>query len=1065
MKSYKRALEILGMIMFFVLPLAAQTGSGSISGVVQDESGAVVPGASVTITNLDTGISRAVVTDAGGRYRAPSLIPDHYSAQAELTGFETAIRTGIQLTVGSELEINIVLKVGQVSQKTVVVAEAPMVETMSGTVSGLVDDKAIRDLPLNGRSFDQLIGLQSSAPQIRMRNSTSTVAGVGSTYAVHGARDQSNRFILDGTELLQAGFQTNMPGGSLGINMGVEAIREFAVLTSNYGAAYGKRNGAIVNIASRSGTNQVHGAAFEFLRNSDLDARNFFDRKIPPFRRNQFGGAIGGPVRKDRTFFFGDYEGLRQSLGLSVIETVPDDNARKGLVPERVADPAHPGQFINTGRFIDVGLNPAVKPFLATFPIANGRNFLDGTAEAVFSPNQVSSQAFYLGRMDHRFSDKDSFFARYNFSHSQTLPVSNLIYWGFESPSSIQVLTLEETRTYTATVNTLRASFSRSTLGSDAIPTVPLDPSLVFLPGAKRLGGLSFGLSATQAGQNSGVLTGQGASGTIGEFALNQFAVADEVYHQLGAHSLQMGAQFQRLQNNQHKPNTPYGNFQFGDLTTFLTGKPLNFAAPSPTGGGDPTKAFRQSYVDAFIQDNYRVGRNLTLNLGLRWEFMTPPTEASGNRIANYHVHSIGNGVFALDSQPTLGAPFYKSHKTNFAPRLGFAWDVTGDGKTAIRGGVGMFYDQIETEFKAITTSNPPYFGTLQVANPSFPFGFSGGIGANAQFAPEVIDTNLSVPVRFQYNLNIQRQLTANTAVTIGYVGSQAYHLSRRLDLNTTVPSTSPEGVRFYPATNPRLNPALASSNTIAADATAVYQGMELEFSQRVSHGLRYKASFTYAKNIDTSSATVSFYATGSTNATMQPDNLRLDRGLSSFDVRRNLILNLTYDLPWQKSKNTALRWIGGWQFSGILSLSDGMPFTALTGFNRSNTKANVISDRPNLLPGKSNNPVLGGPNKYFDPNVFALPPAGFFGNMGRNTMISPGLANLDCTLDKLFPLTERFKLDFRAEFFNFLNRANFGLPSNTIFSSTGALQGNAGRITSTVTTSRQIQFGLKLQF
>lgn len=1048
------AMQVLAAVLLFGSYVLAQTATGSISGMVQDESGAVIPGAHVGVNNVDTGISRSVVTDAGGRYHVTSLIPDHYEVQAAMTGFETGVRTGIQLTVGSDLEINIVLRVGQVTEKTVVSAEAPLVETMSGTVSGLVDDKAIRDLPLNGRSFDQLISLQSSAPQIRMRNSTSTVAGVGPTYTVHGARDQANRFLLDGTELLQAGFQTDMPGGALGINMGVEAIREFAVLTSNYGAAYGKRNGAIVNIASRSGTNQFHGSAFEFLRNSALDARNFFDRQIPPFRRNQFGGAFGGPIRKDQTFFFGTYEGLRQSLGLSVIETVPDNNARQGLLP----DPQ------NGGRLTDVGLNPAVKPFLATFPLANGRNFGDGTAEAIFSPSQVSSQDFYLARMDHRLSDKDSFFARYNYSQAETLPVSNIVYWGFQAPSNIQVLTLEENRSYSTTVNTLRASFSRSTLASNAIPTVPLDPSLVFLPGAKSLGGLSFGLSATQAGQNSGSLTGQGASGTIGTFVLNQFAIGDDVFHQLGPHSLRLGVQVQRLQNNQRKPNTPYGNFQFTDVRSFITGKPINFAAPNPAGGGDPTKAFRQTYTAGYFQDDYKVGRNLTLNLGLRWEFLTPPTEASGNRIANYHVQVV-NGISVLDTNPTLGAPFYASHKHNFTPRLGFAWDILGDGKTAVRGGFGMFYDQIETEFKAITTSNPPFFGTVQVPNPPFPFGFSGGTFTSGQIAPEVIDTGLSVPVRMQYNLNIQRQITSNTVFTIGYVGSEAYHLTRRLDLNTTMPQILPGGVYFYPSTAPRINPSLASSNVIGSDATSSYQGMEMDVNQRLSHGLRYKVSFTYAKNIDTSSATVSFYATGNTNATMQPDNLRLDRGLSSFDVRRNMVANLTYDLPWQNSSRAAARWIGGWQVSGIFTLSDGMPFTGLTGFNRSNNKQNVVSDRPNLLPGKSNHPVLGGPNKYFDPTAFALPPAGFYGNLGRNTMLSPGLANLDFTLTKLIPVSERIKVDFRAEFFNLLNRANFGLPGNTIFNSSGAIVGNAGRITSTVTTSRQIQFGLKLLF
>ncbi|OFW42813.1 MAG: hypothetical protein A3J28_06030 [Acidobacteria bacterium RIFCSPLOWO2_12_FULL_60_22] len=1054
-KVYKLGFAVVGVILMVHFSALAQTSTGSISGVVQDESGAVIPGATVTITDVDTGISRSVVSDAGGRYRVPSLIPDRYEVQAQMTGFETGVRKGIQLTVGGDLEINMALRVGQVTQTTVVTAEAPLVETMTGTISGLVDDKAIRDLPLNGRSFDQLIALQSSAPQIRIRNSSSIVAGVGSVYAVHGARDQANRFLLDGTEVLQAGFQTDMPGGALGLNMGVEGIREFSVLTSNYGAAYGKKMGAIINMATRSGANQFHGSAFEFLRNSALDARNFFDRRLPPFRRNQFGGALGGPIRRDQTFFFGTYEGLRQNLGLSVIDTVPDPNARQGLVPDR----QNPGQFIN------VGVAPAVRPYLALYPLPNGRIFGDGTAEIIFSPTRLSTQNFYLGRVDHRLSDKDSLFARYNFSNSKIHHVSDIIYWGLLAPSSIQLLTLQETRAYSTTVNTIRAGFNRSTLANDSISTVPVDPSLFFLPGARGLGGVSFSASATAGGgATGGGLTNRGTTSTESAFAINQFSLGDELFHQRGAHSFQLGVQGQRIQQNQRKPDVVYGSFQFIDLTGFLTGRPRNFAAPTPGVGIDSTKGYRQTYLAAYLQDDYKVRRNVTLNLGLRWEFMTPPTEASGNRISNYHVQVV-NGVSVLDTSPTLGSPFYESHKKSFAPRLGFAWDILGDGKTAVRGGFGMFYDQIETEFKARTGPNLPFWGTVQVANPPFPAGFSGGASAPALPAPEAIDFGLSVPVRLQYNVNVQRQITSNTVITIGYVGSEAYHLIRMSDLNTAVPQILADGTRFYPAGAPRVNPALASSQFISSDATSSYQGLDLEVAQRFSHGLRYKVSFTYAKTIDSASAIVGDWSIGASTTTMQADNLGRDRGLSSFDVRRNLVGNLTYDLPWQNSARAAARWIGGWQVSGIVTLSDGMPFTASSGFRRSQNQQNTVSDRPNLLPGKSKNPILGGPDRYYDPTVFALPPAGFYGNLGRNTLITPGFATVDFTLTKVIPVRERLKMDFRAEFFNLLNRANFGLPGRTIFNSGGAIIGAAGRITSTVNTSRQIQFGLKLLF
>jgi carboxypeptidase family protein len=1056
LKMYKLGLAVVGLVLVFHFCAFAQTAS--ISGVVQDASGAVIPGAKVTLTDVDTGTSRSVMTDAGGRYRAPSLIPDHYEVKGEMTGFETGVRNGIQLAVGNQLEINIVLQVGQVAQMAVVTAEAPMVETLTGTVSALVDDKAIRDLPLNGRSFDQLIALEASAPVIRGAGSgssaTEAITSVG--YAVSGSRQIANRFYLDGMEELQATQTNNLPGGITGINLGVEAIREYSVMTSNYSAAYGKKSGALINMVTRSGSNQFHGSVYEFLRNNDLDARNFFDHEIPPFRRNQFGGALGGPIWKDRTFFFGNYEGLRENLGLSVIEAVPDDNARQGLV----RDPT-------TGQLINVGVAPGVKPYLAVFPLANGRNYGNGIAEAVFSPAQLLNGDFVLGRMDHRLSDNDSFFASYKFSQDSTSATSPVIYWASRSSTSNHSLIMQETRAYATTVNTVRAGFNRSTMDVNTAPTVPTDSSLNFFPGAGAMGVLNFGLGTTSlgnSGSGGGTLTTVGPlSTTLAKYGLTQFTVGDDLVLQRGPHSIQFGVVVQPTLQNQIKGKTPAGSFQFTSLTSFLQGQATSFIGPSPTGGHDDTKSFEQTYIATYIQDDYKVRRNLTLNLGLRWEFMPPPTERYG-RISNYYVRVI-NGVSVMDSTPTLGSPFYASHKDNFAPRVGFAWDVLGDGKTSVRGGFGMFYDQLESEFKADTYGNLPYYGLVSVNNPPFPQGFSGGGGGGALPAPDAIDSNLKIPTKLQWNLNVQRQVTANTAVTIGYIGSESYYLTRRSDLNTAVPQILARGVRFYPATAQRTNPALGNTTFISTDATSSYQGLNLDVVQRLSHGLRGKVSFAYAKNIDTASAITGNFATGNPDYAMVTDNLALDRGLSSYDVRRNLVANLTYDLPWQNSTRGTARWIGGWQMSGIVTLSDGMPVTILTGFNRSQNKGNGTGDRPDLLPGASKNPVLGGPNEYFDPTVFALPQAGFFGNLGRNTLIGPGFADLDFTVAKVFPVSERLKVNFRAEFFNILNRANFGFPAHSVFATNGSILGSAGRISTTVSTSRQIQLGLKLVF
>jgi len=1056
---------VLAAILFCAPIAMAQTAAGSISGTVQDTSGAVIPGARVTITNVDTGISRSLTTGENGRYHAPALLPGHYEVQAQTEGFQTGIRRGIQLTVGAEPVINLTLEVGQIAQTTVVTAEAPLVETVTNTLSGLVDDRAIRDLPLNGRSFDQLISLTSSAPTITARGRTS-LTGQGNVFSVSGARTQSNQYLMDGTEIVGAGSITTQPGGVLGKNMGVEAIQEFTVLTSNYSAAYGKRAGGVVNIATRSGTNTLHGSGFEFLRNDDLDARNFFDvdpdnpteRSSPPeFRRNQFGGAIGGPVRKDQSFFFGTYEGLREALGLTNIAVVPNDDARRGCLP--AGSTGSQGAGCPAG-FKKVDIAPGVVPFLTLFPPVNGRDFGDGSAESLSSPSKISRQDFFLVRMDHRFSDRDSVFGRYNFSDAEVEePDPNPFFASFDQNRD-QMATLEYKRTYPTLLNSARFGYTRSSVFSDSLPVIDVDPSLRFLPEAKTIGIITF--STSTAG---GPLTDAGTGNSAERFfVVNQFDWQDQVFYYRGAHSFQFGGQIQRIQHNENFQNSVRGAFQFPDFESFLLGKPTLFRAPDPTGGGDAGKSYRLIFFSAFVQDDYKVKPNLTLNLGLRYEFMSVPEEARGDRIANFRVQNV-NGERLIDTQPTLGGPFFKSHHKTIAPRAGFAWDLSGNGTMSIRGGFGMFYDQIENEFRFFTPNNTPFFGLTDVRNAPFPLGFSTGAGAQRTPTPDSIDFNIDVPTRLHWNFGIQRQITANTVFNVNYVGSHSYHLTRNSDANTRRPQILPDGRKFF-AGGPRKNPALGGNRLVTTDANGSYQSVQVEFNQRLSHGLRSKVSFTYAKSIDDASVTISQHALGGAQSTQDPDNPGADRGLSSFDLRSNLVFNFTYDVPSSDWTGVTQTLLGGWQVGTILTVQDGIPFTArVGGFSRSGDLARSIADRPDLRPGADKNPVLGGPDQYYDPSAFLLQPAGFYGNLGRNTLIAPGLANLDFNVLKQISLTERTRLDFRAEFFNLLNRANFGLPDRNVFQSNGQVRGAAGRISDTTTTSRQIQFGLKLVF
>ncbi|MFQ5777087.1 MAG: carboxypeptidase regulatory-like domain-containing protein [Terriglobia bacterium] len=1038
-----------------VPPASAQVTTGTILGTVMDESGSVVPDTKITLTHLATGIARTVVTDNQGRYQVPGLALGSYEVKAERSGFQASVRTGIELTIGRHAIVDLTLKVGAMTEQIVVSGEPPLVDSTGSTLAGLVDDKKMRDLPLNARTYVQLTTLEPGVQEFRnVGEPTATFpgSGRGMRIAINGARPELNNYLLDGVDAGDA--YNNSPGSAAGLFLGVETLREFQVLTNTYSAEFGRVGGGIINAVSRSGGNEFHGTVFEFHRNDELDARNFFDGdEAPEFKRNQFGFVFSGPIKKDQTFFLVSYEALRERKGRTIVSVVPDDNARLGILP----DPANPGATIT------VPVSPAVQPYLDLYPRqTRDPNPNDGVGESIFAFTQPTTEDFVTVRIDHKFSDSDSLFARYTFDDAEVLRPLAFPQFAVDDDSRNQYLTIEEQRIFSPNLlNTFRFGFNRSRFRVLDVERTPIDPALSFIDGK------SFGMLNVGGLPLMGITTfGPNTSPTQ-----NLFDFTDNVAYTNGPHSLKFGVNVKRFQINEINSLQDNGQWVFFNLATFLTNQPFAFTSLQTTAS--VTRGYRQTLVGFFVQDDVRVRPRLTLNLGLRYEFVTVPTEHRG-RIANLR------NPFT-DATPFVGNPIVDNpSKTNFAPRIGFAWDPFGAGKTVVRGGFGLYHNQVAYSlfFRALQFT-PPFsgFGALPAPPVGPPF------VAFPRIPPQFFPANIIFPTPFdldtptvlQYNLNLQHEILPDTVVTVGYVGSRGIHLGRATEINT-FRFQLVNGEKFF-TPGPRINPNWVGLNVIDTGGNSYYNSLQLGLNKRFSQGLQFQVSYTYSHSIDDSPPLLRDVES-SASIVMDALDRRKDRGNSNFDIRHNLTFNYTYDLPLGRTATgTQRKLLNGWQVSGITTIKDGTPFTVENGFDRARTGklGPFNTDRPNLAPGASNNPTGGGPNQFFDPSAFALQPAGFFGNLGRNTLIGPGLVNFDFSVVKNTEVSEKVNIQFRSEFFNIFNRANFSVPTGPgrlaflgaapFPGAPGVPNPAAGRIFKTVTESRQIQFGLKIIF
>ena len=1007
-------------------PARAQNTGGAISGTITDDTGGALPGVAVTLKRVETGTTRAVVTDARGRYTAPLLEPGSYEVTAELQGFTTAVRRDLALTLGSALAVNLQLGVGALQEQVVVTGESQLVETTKSTVANLVDEKQIRELPLNGRDFSEL-ALQGVGVVQTPTVDRSLVRGMGTQFSVAGARPNMVSYLLDGTDVADQGGQS--PGSAAGGMLGVETVREFQVITNNYSAEYGRSAGGIVSAITRSGANTFQGGLFEFVRSDKLDSRGYFDdpsESLPPLKRHQFGVNAGGPIRKDRTFFFAALEGLRQDKSTTIRARVPSTATRNR------AD-----------------INAAVKPYLLLYPAPNAG---ESGASGIYTTQvtEPSRETYLVGKVDHTFSDHDSMAVRYTFDKASNVQPLAIPVFSDRYRNKNQYVTTEWKHVFgNNALNDFRGAYNRTAQRSENQDNIEIDKSLYFIPGAVQFGSLAVtGLETFGADTSVPVWVNY-----------NVVQLLDSLSISAGRHNLKMGGAWTRWINDQDAAFQPGGSYTFTSIENFVQGRPSQYE--SALAGTTSERGWRQNLFGFYAQDDWGLNSRLTMNLGVRYEFITTPREVE-DRVASFR-----NPPY--DVTPTVGYPLFRNPSLkNIAPRLGFAWDVRGNGKTAVRGGAGQFFEPILANiYRTFGNRTPPFFAQANLTNPTFPRAVAGALPTSQQRL-DLLQWDLKNPYMLQYNLTVQHELLPNFSVMVGYVGSRGIHLFRNVEWNQSVPIVQPDGSYFFPAGNARRSPVWNSVRMRLTDGNSWYNSLVASATKRFSHGLQFQGSYTLGRSYDEASISA---GSQDFNNGFQP-RYAYDRhdnyGLSDFDVRHNFTFNYSWVLPIGADATGATRLlVSGWQLSGIVTLRSGVPFTPVLSFDRAlaRPRSGGAGQRPSWAPGYDpTKATLGGPDQYFDPNAFVLPAAGTFGNVARNALIGPGYAVWNSALFKNVDLGARRRLQIRAEVFNILNRANFSLPAATVFSASGRVE-NAGEITDIVGTARQIQLGVKIEF
>jgi hypothetical protein len=1020
-----------------------QSTTSSIVGRVVADTGAGLPGAEVSARHVESGLVRIAATDATGHFTLAVLPVGTYEVRAKLPPFRPLVRPGVALVVGEPVVLKLTLALGGAEEEVTVVGDLSAVMTRSGELSFLVSEETIRDLPLNGRNYTDLALLQPGVVAFPHREGGSVVAH-GLAASVNGQDPRSNVYLLDGT--LMNDFTNSPAGSAAGTTLGTETVREFRVETNAYGAEFGRNYGGQINVITKSGTNDLRGSLYEYHRNDALDARNYFDPKEKPdFRRNQFGLTLGGPLRRDRTFFFLGYEGLRESLGRTIQTVVPDQAARQGLLPA-------PG-----GGTIVVPVSPSVRPYLDEFPLPNGEDLGGGLAAYSFPFTQTIDQDYFQARLDQNVGGHDQVFLRYTYDRADQFLPTDFPQFPRTFVSRNQFLTAEYRRALSPrTLSTLRLGWSRTRIGQEveANTSQPLSP---FVPGRESLGAIDIGGMPRFGPQVSA------------DVSLRQdvYAFQGDLMHSRGRHALKAGVLVERYRSEEYNPTFSRGIHAFANLEGFLRGRSLRFIGLTPEG--DLERAWPFTLLGLYVQDEIRATRRLTLTAGLRYEYQTLPRD-EGDRDVNM--------PDLLAPAVTVGPLYENPTGRNLSPRLGFAWDVFADQTTALRGGYGRYFNTNNQQNLIVTVTNPPATPRPVIPAPTFPVPDFSRLGA---LSIRPIQYDLDSPHVDVFNLSVQRQLPGRVLLTLGYAGARGRNQLRNSDVNVPVPETLPDGTLFHPATASRPNPAFSAIELKTSDGRSWYDALVVELRRPSSGGLGFQSSYTYSRNIDTTQASTFF--SDATNGTVswfpeagQPD---YNKGLADYHAKHNWVFNATWDLPMGREGGRPGRGLlGGWQLAAIGQVRSGPPLTLFVQSNRSRSRWSPSLgpgqgfDRPSLAPGRTpQSAILGTPEQWFDPTAFVLQPAGTYGNLGRGALIGPGLAVLDLALVKRVPWTRISPaglVELRVEAFNVLNHTNFGIPSLQAFA--GVADGEAplptlGRIRSTATSSRQVQLGVRVRF